>query len=216
MDRCFTLRGAGTVVTGTLWSGNVQEGQEIRIEPAGRSARVRAVHVHDERVALRERRYPRVALNLAGVERGDVRRGDVIVTGEGPHARPTLGHRGGAAAGREAAAAGRARACAPRHAGHRGAREPLEAEELSPGRPGLAQLRLEQPLVAAAGDRFVLRRIAPPGTLGGGRVLDAHARKHGPSEAHVRPVACSGKRRPFGCAAHGARLRRVGRRPRGE
>ena len=83
VDRCFTLRGAGTVVTGTLWTGIVQEGQEIRIEPAGRSARVRAVHVHDERVASAGAGR-RVALNLAGVERDEVRRGDVIITGQGP------------------------------------------------------------------------------------------------------------------------------------
>ena len=185
VDRCFTLRGAGTVVTGTLWTGIVQEGQEIRIEPAGRRARVRAVHVHDERVASAGAGR-RVALNLAGVERDEVRRGDVIVTGKGPVPTYFMDAAVELLPGNRPLERG---ARVHVHLGTRDAParvEPLESGELSPGGPELAQLRLEQPLVAAAGDRFVLRRVAPPGTLGGGRVLDAHARKHGPGHAHVR------------------------------
>ena len=186
VDRCFTLRGIGTVVTGTLWAGVLEEGQEVRVEPGDRRARVRAVHVHDERVPA-ARAGRRVALNLAGVERDQVRRGDVILPAQGgpvpthfvdasvdvlPGARPL---RRGA-----------------RVQVHHGTRdtparvEPLEAEEVLPGRRGLVQLRLEQPLVPSPGDRFVLRQVAPPDTLGGGSVLDPRARKHGPGEEHVR------------------------------
>ena len=74
---------------------------------------------------------------------------------------------------------------------HHGTREtaarvsPVEGERLEPGREGLAQLRLERPLMAVAGDRFVLRALAPPDTVGGGRVLDPRPRKHGPGEAHA-------------------------------
>ena len=74
---------------------------------------------------------------------------------------------------------------------HHGTREtaarvsPVEGERLEPGEAGLAQLRLERPLMAAAGDRFVLRALAPPDTIGGGRVLDPRPRKHGPGEEHV-------------------------------
>jgi selenocysteine-specific elongation factor len=75
---------------------------------------------------------------------------------------------------------------------HHGTREaparvaPLEGDRLTPGAEGLVQLRLERPLIAAPGDRFVIRSIAPVDTIGGGRVLDARARKHGPGEAHAR------------------------------
>jgi selenocysteine-specific elongation factor len=64
--------------------------------------------------------------------------------------------------------------------------EPLESDAVAPGRRGLVQLRLEQPLVPAAGERFVLRQVAPPGTVGGGTVLDPVPRKHGPGAEHVR------------------------------
>ena len=78
VDRVFTLRGIGTVVTGTLWSGSVGTGDQLRLEPAGRDVRVRSVQVHDvavERAAAGQR----VAASLPGVERGDVRRGDALV-----------------------------------------------------------------------------------------------------------------------------------------
>ncbi len=83
VDRSFTIRGAGTVVTGTLWSGTAARGDEVLILPAGTAARVRSVQVHDE---PRERAEAgqRVALNLAGVARDEVARGDVIVAAATP------------------------------------------------------------------------------------------------------------------------------------
>ncbi|HET9244090.1 MAG TPA: selenocysteine-specific translation elongation factor, partial [Gaiella sp.] len=78
VDRVFTLRGIGTVVTGTLWSGTVGEGDQLRLEPAGRDVRIRSVQVHDTPVARAEAGQ-RVAVNLPGVERADVRRGDALV-----------------------------------------------------------------------------------------------------------------------------------------
>ena len=78
MDRVFTVRGAGTVVTGTLWSGVAARGDHVLVLPAGRAARVRAVEVHDEPVDRAEAGQ-RVALNLAGLDRDEVARGDVIV-----------------------------------------------------------------------------------------------------------------------------------------
>jgi small GTP-binding protein len=85
VDRSFTIRGAGTVVTGTLWEGTAGRGDAVRILPSGREARIRSVQVHDE---PRERAEAgqRVALNLAGVARDEVARGDVIVAEEGPAA----------------------------------------------------------------------------------------------------------------------------------
>src|SRR5438270_3123859 len=79
VDRVFTLRGIGTVATGTLWSGSIGEGDELRVEPRGRSVRVRSVQVHDRPAECAEAGQ-RVAVSLPGVERRELRRGDVLVT----------------------------------------------------------------------------------------------------------------------------------------
>ena len=81
VDRVFTVRGAGTVVTGTLWSGRVARGDRVVLVPSGRPARVRGVHVHDEPLDA-ARAGQRVALNLVGVDREEVERGDVVTTPE--------------------------------------------------------------------------------------------------------------------------------------
>ena len=78
IDRVFTLRGIGTVVTGTLWSGTVGEGDELRVEPAGLDVRVRSVQVHDSAVERAEAGQ-RVAVSLPGVERDELSRGDALV-----------------------------------------------------------------------------------------------------------------------------------------
>src|SRR5687767_2485020 len=78
VDRVFTLRGIGTVVTGTLWSGSIGTGDELAAEPGGRRFRVRSVQVHDRPVERAEAGQ-RVALALPGVERDDLRRGDALV-----------------------------------------------------------------------------------------------------------------------------------------
>src|SRR5215210_3748484 len=78
VDRVFTLRGIGTVATGTLWSGSIGEGDVLRVEPAGLDVRVRSVHVHDRAVA-RAQTGQRVAVSLPGVERRALRRGDTLV-----------------------------------------------------------------------------------------------------------------------------------------
>ena len=80
VDRAFTIRGAGTVVTGTLWAGSAGRGDAVELLPSGRHARVRGVQVHDEPVD-RARAGQRVALNLAGVAVDEVARGDVVVAG---------------------------------------------------------------------------------------------------------------------------------------
>ena len=191
VDRSFTIRGAGTVVTGTLWEGTAARGDEVRILPAGTTTRIRAVQVHDEPVERAEAGQ-RVALNLVGVARDEVARGDVVVAAEGPRT----------AAG-SAATSGGGTASAPpkasfrldvtlawatpdarpdngtRVAVHHGTRvAPARLAELG-GR--YFQLRLEQPLVPAFGDRVVIRALAPPDTLGGGIVLDPDPPRHGPS-----------------------------------
>src|SRR5438045_3747672 len=78
IDRAFSLRGIGTVVTGTLWSGSIAAGDLLRLEPNGRAVRVRSVQVHDQPVEVAEAGQ-RVAVNLPAIERGDLRRGDALV-----------------------------------------------------------------------------------------------------------------------------------------
>ncbi len=168
VDRSFSLRGIGTVVTGTLWSGSVEAGEHIEILPSGATARIRSVQVHN-RAADLARRGQRVALNLSGVDQGDVARGDVVASldsGLRPAYRLDVELR-----------IAEARVDGERVQVHHGTRAvPARVVELG---DGFAQLRLESPLVARAGDRLVVRSISPVDTIGGGTVLDPSPRRHG-------------------------------------
>jgi selenocysteine-specific elongation factor len=166
VDRAFTIHGAGTVVTGTLWSGAVAAGDRLVLLPADRPVRVRSVQVHDEPVE-RAGAGQRVALNLAGVAVREVARGDVVAA---PGAVAPAQLLDCALTLRDARHGMRAHV-------HHGTRE--AAARLADLGDGLWQARLERPLFARAGDRVVVRAIAPPDTLGGGVVLDPAARRHG-------------------------------------
>ncbi len=170
VDRAFTIRGAGTVLTGTLWSGEIARGEELQLLPSGARVRVRGVQVHDEPVE-RAPAGGRVAVNLTGVSLDEVARGDVLASA-GAALAPTYlidaqldfdGEHG------------------DRVQVHHGTRESPARMAWLGGR--FWQIRLEQPLVPAAGDRLVIRQIAPPDTVGGGVVLDPHPRKHGAGRA---------------------------------
>jgi selenocysteine-specific elongation factor len=154
IDRAFTIHGIGTVVTGTLWSGSIAGGDLLRLEPSGRFLRVRSVQVHDEPVERAEAGQ-RVALNLPGIERGALRRGDVLV--EAGHYPVSY---------RLDVALDELEPVPPAVKVHLGTAD-AAARVVRAGR--FAQLRLEVPVVAARGDRFVLRTET---TVGGGRVLD--------------------------------------------
>jgi selenocysteine-specific elongation factor len=161
VDRSFSLRGIGTVATGTLWSGTVGEGDELRVEPGGRSVRVRSVQVHDRPVERAEAGQ-RVAVSLPGVERQELRRGDVLVTpgSFGPSFRldVTLEPLG---------------EIPSRVMLHHGTAE--TAARVARAGERFAQLRLSRPVVAARGDRVVLRAGT---TVGGGLVLDPAPPRH--------------------------------------
>jgi selenocysteine-specific elongation factor len=170
VDRSFTLRGIGTVVTGTLWSGALAAGDELRLEPPGKSVRVRSVQVHDNDV---ERAEPgqRVAVSLPGVERSEVRRGDALVA---PGAYPVSYRLDVALDELEPIRDGdRVRA-------HIGTAHAL-ARVVRVGE-SWAQLRLAEPVVAARGDRVILRGET---TLGGAVVLDPAPPRHRDSERLV-------------------------------
>ena len=162
VDRVFSLRGIGTVVTGTLWSGTVGEGDVLRVEPVGRDVRVRSVQVHDSAVERAEAGQ-RVALSLPGVERSELRRGDVLLA---PGSlRPS--YRLDVALDELAPIADGARLTV-----HHG----TAAVPARVARAGdFAQLRLAAPVVAARGDRMVLRGET---TVGGGTVLDPAPGRH--------------------------------------
>jgi selenocysteine-specific elongation factor len=172
VDRSFTLRGIGTVVTGTLWAGSLGAGDSVRVLPRGLDARVRSVQVHD-RAVERAAAGQRVALNLAGVGWRELGRGDVVVA---PGAELAPHYLLDVRLALELERGTRVQV-------HHGTRE--APARVYPLRGGFAQLRLEAPLIAVAGDRVVLRQIAPPDTLGGGIVIDASPRKHGPARAVV-------------------------------
>ena len=168
VDRVFTIHGAGTVVTGTLWSGAVAHGDTLRLLPAGKEVRVRGVEIHDDKVEVANAGQ-RVALNLTGVPLRAVQRGDALVA-MASEIEP------GSMLDCALELDDRARH-GQRVQVHHGTRN--AAGRLVGLGDGLWQLRLEQPLLAAAGDRLVVRSIAPPDTLGGGVVLDPRARRHG-------------------------------------
>jgi selenocysteine-specific elongation factor len=185
VDRSFSLKGIGTVVTGTLWSGALQVGDDVRIEPTKRTARVRSIEVHGVSCD-RADAGQRVAANLAGTGRQDVDRGYVLVARDSNFRATYL-----VDAAVELIPGARRLARGARVQVHHGTRSPaarlapIETDTLEPKERQYVQLRLEQPIFPAAGDRFILRQVSPPGTIGGGVVVDASPRKHGPGSEHV-------------------------------
>jgi selenocysteine-specific elongation factor len=177
VDRVFTLRGIGTVATGTLWSGTVREGERVEVLPEGIELRIRSIQVHDTSLGHADAGQ-RVALNLTGPDRDRLARGDVICTA-GAGLQPTY------RLDVELGEAVELRDQERRVQVHHGTRNvPARLVRLDQDR--LAQLRLESTLIARAGDRFVLRRLAPAETLGGGTVIDPKPARHGPGPAAVR------------------------------
>lgn len=192
IDRVFTVRGRGLVVTGTLRGGSVSRGDALRLEPGGRTVRVREVQVHGAAAPVLEG-GGRAALNLAGDDDPEPRRGDTVTADPAVRAtadilavirRPArLGDR--ADAGKWPPAPG---SVARLHVGTAQVdatlgRGPRAAAELPDGR-WVVRLRLGEPVAIAAGDRFVLRRSSPAGTLAGGVVLD-EAPPIGPSRRRI-------------------------------
>ncbi|HEU0304198.1 MAG TPA: selenocysteine-specific translation elongation factor [Gaiellaceae bacterium] len=163
VDRVFTLRGIGTVATGTLWSGRIAAGDELRAEPSGLGVRVRSVQVHDRAVDEAEAGQ-RVAVSLPGVERSQLRRGDALVQAG---AYPVSYRLDVALEELEPIGDG-----ARVHV-HHGTAEILAAVRRIGDR--YAQLRLSAPAVAARSDRLVLRTST---TIGGGRVIDPAPPRH--------------------------------------
>ena len=178
VDRVFTMKGFGTVVTGTLTSGRVTTGEEVEIYPAGLRARVRGIQVHNQPVDTAEAGQ-RTAVNLQGVDRAVIERG-YLLAGKGALAvsqRLDCLYRHLAGAARKL----KNRALVRLHTGTSEVMARmilLDRDELEPGEEANAQLVLDAPLAVVAGDRFVVRSYSPVTTVGGGVILDPLSAKH--------------------------------------
>ena len=184
IDRVFSMRGFGTVVTGTLVTGRLDTERAATVLPGGRIVKVRGLQVHGARVP-RAVAGQRVAVNLGGIDTGDLARGETVADEGAFLATRVLDVRldllASAHALRHGArlrfhqgtseVMGRIAVSALVHTGS----SPEEigvAAEIAPGRSAYARLRLERPVVVTRGDRFIVRAYSPPDTIGGGTVLD--------------------------------------------
>ncbi len=168
----FTVKGFGTVVTGTLVSGRLAIDERVEVFPRGVESKVRGLQVHGRPVEAASAGQ-RTAVNLQGVERAAVERGDVVAPAG--TLRPTLLLDGTLEMLEDAPRPLRTRDRIRFHAGTQEVMArvlPVEGAEIAPGRSGYARFRLEAPLVVLPGDRFVVRSYSPIVTIGGGTVLD--------------------------------------------
>ncbi|MRR16399.1 MAG: selenocysteine-specific translation elongation factor [Deltaproteobacteria bacterium] len=178
IDRIFTMKGFGTVVTGTLISDRIKVGEDIQILPENISARIRGIQVHN---APLEEAFSgqRTAINLQGIEKSTLERGNVLVRPQTvwPTRRLDVYFEYLDANTRKL----RNRALVRLHTGTTEIMTRvvlLEADELSPGQKTFAQLNLASEDVVVAGDHFVLRSYSPVTTIGGGLILDPQPGKH--------------------------------------
>jgi len=179
IDRAFSMKGFGAVVTGTLISGKIKEGDELELLPAQMNVRVRGLQVHNKSVPEAQAGQ-RTAVNLAGVDTAQIERGMVLAPAG--RLRPTQVVDVWIDVLPGASRAVRSRS---RVRFHIGAAEVLGRvrvldgpSQIEAGSGGLAQLRLEAPVVAVHGDRFILRTYSPAETIAGGLILDPFATRH--------------------------------------
>jgi len=178
VDRCFSISGFGTVITGTLNSGRIVPGDSLELLPAGVQARIREVQVHGAQ-ATEALAGQRVALNLSGISREQVPHGSVV------------GSSGLFRASQRIDVKMRLLKEAPRPVKFR---DPLhfhlgtartvaraillDRDELAPGEEAFVQLTFDKPLLSHRGDRFIVRSYSPMLTIGGGMVIDVEPLKH--------------------------------------
>lgn len=178
IDRVFTIKGHGTVVTGTLLEGKISVDDDLVVYPEKVKAKIRSIQVHgdDEKTAYAGQR---TAINISNVKKDEVKRGDVLAAPDSleesmmldvklnivKHTDKSLKHW-------------------DRLRLYHGTREilcravPLDKDEIAPGENGFVQLRLEESIISKKGDTFVVRSYSPMATIGGGVIIDASPRKH--------------------------------------
>ena len=171
IDRVFSMKGFGTVVTGTLLAGRLAQDDELVLQPSGRTVKVRGIQVHGESQG-EGTAGQRVAVNLAGIEVADVTRGETLATTDSVtvtrHVDATL----------ELLESARPLTHGARVRFHQGTRELVgrlvlpDSVQVEPGASACARIHLEGPTVLVRGDRFILRAYSPLETIAGGTVLD--------------------------------------------
>ncbi|HEX6124313.1 MAG TPA: selenocysteine-specific translation elongation factor [Pyrinomonadaceae bacterium] len=183
IDRSFSVKGFGAVVTGTLASGEIREGDELELLPAGRILRVRGVQTHGKATSS-ARAGLRAAVNLAGIGHDEISRGMTLAAPGSLTVTQVFD-----AEVEVLPDALRAMKSRQRVRVHLGTSEVLarinvmnEAQTIEPGKTAFVQFRLESSVAAANGDRFIIRSYSPQRTIAGGRVLDPLARRHRRSE----------------------------------
>lgn len=178
VDRVFSLKGHGTIITGTLTEGTIEKNTKLMLYPGEKEANVRSIQVHDEDV---DKAYAgqRTAINISNLTVNEIHRGDVLAAPHSleesmmvdvllemsPHTDFVLEHW-------------------DRLRLFHGAREifcravPLESETMTKGNKGFVQLRLEETIYCKKGDPFIVRTYSPMRTIGGGKIIDTSSRKH--------------------------------------
>ncbi len=179
IDRCFAIKGFGTVVTGTLASGTIREADEMVLMPAGKKVRVRGLQTHGEQEKSATTGQ-RVAVNLASVDLDEIERGMVLC--ENGTLRPVSMFDARIEVLTSASKPLRSR---QRVRMHIGTAEVLArvhvingTGEIIQGETDLVQFRLEMPVVAIPGERFIVRSYSPQITIAGGTILDNYPKKH--------------------------------------
>jgi selenocysteine-specific elongation factor len=193
IDRVFSMKGFGTVVTGTLGAGEIGTDGELVVLPSGLPVKVRGLQVHGRKVA-RALAGQRTAINLGGVDVGDLARGDELVTPGAFEATRRLD------ASLELLPDVRPLRHGARVRFHEGTAEIMgrvaiasvegsaAAGELPAGTRAYVRIRLERPAVIARGDRYIIRAYSPPVTIGGGQIVDPH-----PPRGGIRTAAARGR-----------------------
>ncbi len=179
VDRAFSIKGFGAVVTGTLVSGEIAETQELELLPNGRKVRVRGLQTHGKAVKSAHAGQ-RTAVNLGGIEHSEIERGMVLA--ENGILRPTQIFDAEIEVLKDAKKSLKSRQRVRIHIGTIEALARIqvlnEANEIEHGERDFVQLRLEIPIVCIPNERFILRSYSPQITIAGGKVLDNNAVRH--------------------------------------
>ncbi|HEX9249044.1 MAG TPA: selenocysteine-specific translation elongation factor [Gemmatimonadaceae bacterium] len=176
IDRAFSVKGTGTVVTGTVWSGELPVEASVVVLPSGKTARARRIEQHGNSADF-ARAGGRAAIALAGLDVSDVSRGSVLVCADRWQPTSLFEAVVTLEPGTEVNLTPRTRLRLHAGASEVGARVVSPVGETLPGDPALVRVTTEAPLVLRGGDRFVLRLPAPLRTIGGGVVVDPYARR---------------------------------------
>ena len=177
IDRCFTIKGFGTVVAGTVLSGKINVGDTLELLPHNKKVKVRGIQVHNEKIEQVTTGF-RAAINIVGTEKNEIKRGDIIAQPGYYEPSNFLN-----ASLYLLKSAGKPLKNLTRLRIHLGTKEILgrivllDKKILQPGDKAMAQFRLEKQAVSDVGDRYVIRTYSPQTTIGGGSIIEPKATK---------------------------------------